>query len=871
MDHGKRLARRTLLLAVVGLLALAFAASASQARVAAPRSALSATAVAGYSTGVFHWSAVRGADHYEFELAADRHFNSPVLGNAGNFSTKSTSATLSVTLQDGRYWWRVRAVRKNGGVSRWITHSFRKAWRAAPTLLSPANGAPISFPTQPLLLSWKPVLGAVKYAVAIARDPAMTSLVDGAQAVTTAASYIPPSTLANGTYYWTVTPVDAQKHEGARSAVRSFTWGWPTATQTNIENLIQDPVDALTFFDPLISWTSVPGAAKYELDINFSQDFNQSSRVFSGTSVATGYSPTRPLPNNTYYWRVRPINAQGANGVWTEGASFTQYFDTIPPLPAGGPTITGLHMRDELGDHGPEPPGWETPVPVLVWNPVAGASAYDLDVFTERPDGVCDIQWSQTTKGAKDFHVTTPLTAWTPLGAGHGPLPYPASGTSLEAGGGLVAGDHYCVRIRSVGETSSTGHRVYGDYTYLNDAFTYDPSAASGNVALPAATDYLSPVEGVVTEQTPLFTWKPIAGANSYWVIVSRDPSFTTLVDYGFTQIPAYAPRITYADEKTSYYWAILPAGKSDGTGLPTVPGTGRPVDPLHANAANFQKRSTPPTLLSPTNGAVLAATQPQFQWTPVQGARNYRLQVSTDPNFGTLLDNVVTGSTGYVSTTTYPAQSTLYWRVQANDEDTQALTWSNTGTFKQVLPTPQALAQASGGDLIPTWRWTPVDGAIGYDVQVVLPGGSTKVFSKVPTPAMVPVELSGAGVFQWQVRADFSGGATGPYSPLVSFQRSVTPPTRPRVSVSRHALIFRWKGRPGIQEYIVEVASRPDFSGTVEKDKTVGTVVASTLSSSAYAKGGRFYWRVAAVDADGNVGGFSATKRFRFRGSGRH
>ena len=200
--------------AIASLAALA-TASAGQARVAATRAMLSAPAAAGYSTGVFHWSGVRGADHYEFELAADRAFNSPVLGSAGSFSTRSTSATLPKTLQDGRYWWRARAVRANGSVSRWITRSFRKAWRTAPTLLSPANGASISFPSQPLLLSWKPVLGAVSYEVAIARDPGMTSLVPGAQATTTAASYIPPSTLADGTYYWTVTPVDAEQHEGA--------------------------------------------------------------------------------------------------------------------------------------------------------------------------------------------------------------------------------------------------------------------------------------------------------------------------------------------------------------------------------------------------------------------------------------------------------------------------------------------------------------------------------------------------------------------------------------------------------------------------------------------------------------------------------
>jgi hypothetical protein len=857
-DHRARLGRGAVA-AVAALLTLVVGASASQARVTVPRAAQATPTVHSYSTGVFHWSAVRKVDHYQFQLASDRKFHAPVLGGAGNFSTYSTSATLSKTLPNGTYWWRIRGIRKNGGVSKWVTHSFRKVWDSAPKLLLPANGATILFPKNPLLLSWSPMLGAVRYQVAIARDPKMTSLVSGAQTVTTAASYIPPTTLADGTYYWAVAPVDAEGHVGTPSAVRSFTWRWPTDTQTSYRDL----VDAPEFFDPLLSWAPVSGAAKYELEVNFSQDFNSSSRVYSATTVATGFSPINPLPNNTYYWRVRPINAQGNKGVWSPGvptdASFTQFFDTVPPLAA--PTVTGLHMRDELGDTGPKPAGWPTAVPILVWNPVAGASEYDLNVFS-MTNGVCDIQTA-----AYNMHVVTPMTAWSPLGNGPGPLPYPNTGASFEAGGTkLFAGIHYCVRIRAEGDTDTAGHQVYGDYTFLNDAFTYQPNAAAtGPVALPTSDDYLSPSGGVVTDQTPMYTWKPIAGANAYWVIIARDPTFTTLVDYAFTQIPAYVSRHTIADETTSYYVAILPAANADGTGLPVVPETGLPLDPLHASAANFQKRSTPPTLLSPIDGTQLPAIQPTFQWTPVQGALTYRLQVSTDPSFGSLLTNVVTGSTGYVSSATYPAQSTLYWRVQANDGDGIALTWSSTGTFKQVLPIPQQLSGSTSGDVVPTLSWASVDGAIGYDVHVVLPSGSTKDFH-VAVPAMVPVGLAGAGAFHWQVRADFSGAGAGPYSALVSFERNLNPVTQTALARHSHALIFSWKGRPGLERYILEVASRPDFSGGVETDVTDGTVVASSLASGAYAKGGKFYWHIEAVDADGNSTGPSATKIFRLR-----
>jgi hypothetical protein len=804
-------------------------------------------ASASYNTGVLHWSA-RGADHYEFELAGDAGFNSLLLGGYGHFQTRSTIATLNRTLPDGKYWWRVRAVGKSGSISPWTTRTFTKAWRSPPQLVSPGDNASISFPKQPLLLTWKPVLGAVTYAVTIAKDQALTSPISGSPATTTTTSYIPASTLADGKYFWAVTPLDAERHEGQRSAVRSFTWGWPSATQTNLRDL----VDAPELDDPLLTWNPVAGASKYELDVNFSQDFNSSSKVCcSATQVATGFSPTKILANNTYYWRVRPVNVQGTQGVWTQGATFTKTFDNVPPV--AGSSVTGLHMRDASGDGGPRPAGWATSSPMLVWNPVPGASAYDLDVFS-MTGAACDLTQAKT-----HIHVITPLPAWAPEIGGHGTLPYPSTGAKFEADNAKLAnGQHYCVRIRAEGDDDTAGARIYGDYTYLNDAFSYvQPAAAGGTLGSPAGS-YLSPAGGVQVSSTPIFTWHPIPGANSYWVLVSRDPSFTTLVLYAFTQLPEYVPRFTIADEATSYYWAIIPASGANGSGVS--------VTPLSASPASFQKRSAPPTLISPTSGQELPATQPQFQWSQVSGARNYRLQVSTDPQFGKLIDNVVTPSTSYVSNTTYPAQATLYWRVQVNDDLGTALTWSNTGTFKQVLPAPHPTDNQSAGSSIPTWRWDPVQGAIAYDVRVIVPGGNAKVYSNIPTPAFVPVQLSGIGLFRWQVRAHFSGSAVGPFSPLVAFRRTATPPKGLRAVASNgRTLLFTWTGRPGVREYIVQVATDPAFSHGVDTEKTEGTSVAPTLYQ--YSKGGLFYFHIAAVDADGNIGAYSPTRTFRFRG----
>ena len=107
----------------------------------------------------FAWAPVTTADHYEFQIAADAGFNSPVLGSGSDdFTTQNTRATLLKTIPNGTYYWRVRSVGKDGSVSPWAAgRSFRKAWTAAAALQSPAGGAGLSFGTDALKLGWSPV------------------------------------------------------------------------------------------------------------------------------------------------------------------------------------------------------------------------------------------------------------------------------------------------------------------------------------------------------------------------------------------------------------------------------------------------------------------------------------------------------------------------------------------------------------------------------------------------------------------------------------------------------------------------------------------------------------------------------------------
>jgi hypothetical protein len=810
----------------------------------------------------FAWSAVKRADHYEFQLAADSQFNSPVLGGDGDFTTRNTRATVRKAPPNGRYWYRVRAVMKSGKVSGWAVGSVRKSWRIAPQLVSPADGGTFNYPTDPLILRWKPVPGAAKYSVAISPDPTFATSVAGAPLLTAATSVNPPSSLPLGRYYWRVTPLDPEKNQGATSAAHSFFWHWPSTTTTHVTDLVAAP----EFDDPQLSWDPVAGAAHYDLDINTSVDFAPGSRVCCPAMTGTKYSPPKVLDNNTYYWRVRAIDARGNEGDWVRGPDFTKTFDTVPPV--AGSSIHNLHLRDNEADPGyPTPTGYATAVPILTWDAVPGASAYEVIVTCTASgsplkcssSGACD--WSGAANPSDKWDVITGITSWSPLGIQAGHEPYPATGVSIEKdSAGLIPGVEYCVRVRALSDTGPHG-RIYGDFTYLGNngdgfMFTDYGTGGTGTPSI-AASDYKLPTSSSPQPSTPLFTWNAIPGAASYWVIVARDPSFTTLIDYGFTQIPAYAPRITYSDEThdTNYYWAVLPSCVRKGDAC--VPG-----DPHAVFNPSFNKRSTPPALLPPASGP--GATT--FHWTPVLGARYYTLQVSADPTFApaSLLDNVNTDSTAYTSNSTYPPDSLLYWRVRASDEGRIGLTWSLTGSFKHSLPAPVLFSSnPTIGEEIPVWLWHTVPGAVAYDLHAVLPDSSTKDIKGLPSPAFVAGLIAGNGFFTWSVRGEFpnAGGLTpGPYSQSQVFTKTLTPPVGLRAIKGSRSLVFAWAAKTAARKYRFQVARNQDFSKRVESTDTESNIYAPLMNQGDYFKGGKFYWRVAGIDDYGNVGKFSKT-----------
>jgi hypothetical protein len=288
-----------------------------------------------------------------------------------------------------------------------------------------------------------------------------------------------------------------------------------------------------------------------------------------------------------------------------------------------------------------------------------------------------------------------------------------------------------------------------------------------------------------------------------------------------------------------------------------------------------------PPQLLGPAPGQEVTS-QPTFRWTAAEGALEYRLQVAADPTFGNPIDDVTTTSTSYTSRNTYAADTVLYWRVRANDENPtltqRGLTWSRTGFFVRRLRFPSPLSDNPlSGETIPLLSWSPVEGAVSYDMHVEQADGTKRDFT-IRSTATTPVVFYGTGVWRWQVRANFRSGlrtVSSGYSPATPFTRHIATPSGLLTTKSGSGALLQWNPAPMAHQYRVQISTSDSFSRIVEQATTDNPNYAPRMNDASFSSGVPLWWRVAVLDEGLAMGGWATSplvkpKPMRVRVSGR-
>ena len=611
-------------------------------------------------------------------------------------------------------------------------------------------------------LKWKAVSGAAKYEVYRARSRSGEYI---KYSTVTGTSYTNTSYIENGnTYYYKVRALDANGTAGAWSSIVSVTYKQtlpaPTVTGGNDSQ-----------GRPTLKWKAVSGAAKYEVYRARSKDGDY---IKYSTVTGTSYTNTSYIENgNTYYYKVRALDANGTAGAWSSVVSVT-YKQTLP-----APTVTG--GNDSQGR------------PTLTWKAVTGAAKYE--VYRARSRSGEYIKYSTVT------------------------------GTSYTNTSYIENGNTYYYKVRALKSDGTAG--AWSSIV----AVTYKQTLSA-----PAVTG------GNDAQGRPTLKWNAVSGAAKYEVYRARSKDgdyikYSTVTGTSYTNT-------SYIENGNTYYYKVR-ALKSDGT----------------AGAwSSIVSVTYKQTLSAPAvTGGNDAQGRPTLTWKAVSGAAKYEVYRARSKD-GTYTKYSTTTGTAYTNSSYLTSGATYYYKVRALGANGNAGPYSAvvsvTCRLKLTAPTVTGGTDAQGR---PTLKWNAVSGAAKYEVYRArsLNGDYVKYSTVTGTSYTNTSYLANGTTYYYKVRALGSDGSYGPYSTPVSVTYKA-PFGAPLVTGSKDS-----QGRPALKWDKVTDAAKYEVYRARSKDGTYSLM--STQSATGYtntsylANGTTYYYKVRALKANGTASAYSS------------
>jgi len=495
-----------------------------------------------YVAPVFSWQPIAGAASYQLQIDSNPNgFNPPLY----IYRTLATTLQPDAKLANGTYYWRVLPLDPYdhyGTLSE--TRSFIASYGSGvhaseiPTLIEPLNGSiPVFTPT----FRWHAVPGAQYY---LFQHSTNDSFQNATSIISYNTTYTPPSPMENDVnYYWRVRSVSGVSISDW-SSVFTFKKRWTLQPQ------LLTPTNRYLYTRfPLFSWTPVPAAAYYLVEVSYDEAFSPSHIFDSAFTSNPFYTPAYyyggcdVTGSCTRFWRVTPYDSAGYKGKASDTSSFdSSYSFSAPEL------VFPFYYYTPRSDFNVSSREDRTvALPIFRWSrltypaPQGGsmAAAYRIEVSTDSlfmvpPD------WSYDTESTSA--VPTVANNFTPQ----------------------TGVDYFWRVIRLTGIGGAQADDQWSQVWKVR----FDPAKGIPATANTSAPTLLRPAHASeIVETNPLFEWVPVAGAEYYQVEVSSDPEF----DAGYTVVsenvpyPAYTPpnslaqrilgltRLNYG----TYYWRV--------------------------------------------------------------------------------------------------------------------------------------------------------------------------------------------------------------------------------------------------------------------------------------------------------------------------
>ena len=373
----------------------------------------------------------------------------------------------------------------------------------------------------------------------------------------------------------------------------------------------------------------------------------------------------------------------------------------------------------------------------------------------------------------------------------------------------LQAGQAYYVFVQPALDdwytgTNSTG-TIYGDNgatvraaqrwsfqkqsTAVTGLKTIDPTSPVGGTSTNVCDDTTS--KATVSDM-PTFCWNPAqttpytsgdVGAMRYHIQVSTTSDFSNIIDQALVDQASYTPYVSgvsgSASPGTGGYSPSSTASSIRDFTYPDGPLFWRvqAVDATnnsltYSATASVTKSSTAVTLTGPNNNATVGGT-PSLTWAPKTFAAQYYIEVykngDTSFSVANLFFKQFTDLTAitptYNNNITTNGQSLpagdYVWRVRGIDAKGNSGAWTTARKFTVAPASPSLLTPTNGQSFTQlaglTFTWTPVVGAVQYNVKVSVnnPPTTSPTVNQTTVSSAYSLDKSLApGTYYWQVTA---------------------------------------------------------------------------------------------------------------------
>jgi CSLREA domain-containing protein len=750
----------------------------------------------GYSldtTPTFTWYAYPAATLYQFQLSTDASFGSFI----ENYTTP-TAAGLTYTpatpLTEGVYFWRVNVDLGSGMVVSPLPQivTITPALPAAPVSNTPANAALVTSTTPELRWTGTTTMVGAPFSYEIQIDNDNLFRSPEVSAVVTSTSHI--ASLADGKYYWHVRTRNSFDVTGAWNAVRSFT---VDTIAPDVPTLKLPAADGVVFAArPTWTWSASVGAVRYQLQVSTTDDFETS--VIDTEVTSARFQATASLPQGSYFWQVR---SQDAAGNWSAYSDIGHFSFALNKLPAAN----GYSLDT---------------TPSFTWYAYPAATRYQFQLSTDASFGSFIENYITPTAAGLTYTPATPLAEgvyfWRvniDLGSGWVVSPLsqmvtitpalpaaPVSNTPANAA--LVS--TATPELRWTGTTTMVGAPFSYEIQIDNDNLYRSPEATAvvtsttytatvlpdgkyywrvrtrNYLGIPGAwnavrsftVDTIAPnvptlmlpaVNGIVFAARPTWTWSTSVGAVRYKLQVSPTGDFnTTVIDIEVTSARFLA---TASLPQGIYSWRVR---SQDAAGNWSA----------YSDVGHF---SFTLNKLPAASGYSLDTT-PSFTWYSYPAATRYQLQLSTDANFGSFIENYTTPTAaGLTYTPAMPlAQGVYFWRVNIDLGSGWVVSpLSQMVTITPALPAAPVATTPANAALVntatPEIHWTGTTTMVGapfsYEIQIDndnlfrSPEATAVVTSTSYTATVLP-----DGKYYWRVRTRNYLGIPGAWNAVRSF-----------------------------------------------------------------------------------------------------